>query len=255
MTKIIVLRQMPRPTYAVDRVRAEPGLVRVHRDSLEASLLGGVAGTAATRLLVTEAENALVRTYVRNGTSVIVDRELTKAQAGKFADIAVEEGVDLEVIGTPDVESRYGIMKPYVPDPSLPTAVVVDIDGTLAHMNGGRSPYDYTKVSQDTLDENVGNLVRVLSDANYKIIVLSGREASCRLDTVDWLTSHRIPFDCLFMRKTGDNRRDSIIKYELFDQYIRPNYNVVGWIDDREQVVQMARNLGIKVYQVDWGRF
>ena len=35
-----------------------------------------------------------------------------------------------------------------------PTAVICDIDGTLAHMND-RSPYDTTKYSEDSKDTTV----------------------------------------------------------------------------------------------------
>ena len=53
------------------------------------------------------------------------------------------------------------------------------------------------------------------------------------------------------MRATGDFRKDYIIKMELFDLYIRNNYNVLSVIDDRKQVIECCWNvLGINVINV-----
>ena len=57
------------------------------------------------------------------------------------------------------------------------------------------------------------------------------------------------------MRATGDPRKDSIVKREIFDREIRDRYRVVGVFDDREQVVQMWRALGLTVFQVAEGDF
>lgn len=78
---------------------------------------------------------------------------------------------------------------PVVQNPELPTAVIVDIDGTLAHMNG-RSPYDYSKVGEDSLDETIANLVRILAMNGQKIIIVSGRPDSCRTETINWLLTY-----------------------------------------------------------------
>ena len=45
------------------------------------------------------------------------------------------------------------------------------------------------------------------------------------------------------MRKTGDNRKDSIIKREIFENDIRPYYNIDYVLDDRNQVVEMWRSI------------
>ena len=57
------------------------------------------------------------------------------------------------------------------------------------------------------------------------------------------------------MRATGDQRRDSIVKLEIFDQEIRDRYHVIGVFDDRQQVVRMWRALGLTVFQVAEGDF
>lgn len=143
---------------------------------------------------------------------------------------------------------------PAVVDPKLPWAIIVDIDGTLAHMVD-RSPYDYTQVNGDLLDEVVAELVRGAEDAGYTIIVCSGRDDSCEAETKQWLGDKGIPFHMLLMRKTGDLRKDSIIKSELYDGYIAGHFNVRYVLDDRDQVVEMWRSRGLKVLQVAPGDF
>jgi hypothetical protein len=57
------------------------------------------------------------------------------------------------------------------------------------------------------------------------------------------------------MRKEGDKRRDDIVKSELFDEFIAPNYNFLYHFDDRDRVVKGLRSKGITVYQVAEGDF
>lgn len=154
----------------------------------------------------------------------------------------------------------------YVPDITLPKAFIVDIDGTIAKLNG-RSPYDHTRVLEDLPHQDVINLISDLRQMDYKIIFVSGRVDSCKHTTLEWLHIHApqlyaMGFDSdadyvspLYMRKTGDSRTDTIIKYEIFDEHIRNKYNVIGVFDDRNSVVAFWREIGLRVYQVNEGNF
>lgn len=149
--------------------------------------------------------------------------------------------------------------KPYAGTPGKPKAFLVDIDGTLAHMKG-RSPFEWKRVGEDTLDEVIADIVSSLFWAEdgpkaWKVIVMSGRDAVCRQETIDWLNSHNIPFDALFMRPANDMRPDNLIKAELFDTYVRDNYDVQFVLDDRDQVVDMWRAMGLTCLQVAPGDF
>jgi hypothetical protein len=58
------------------------------------------------------------------------------------------------------------------------------------------------------------------------------------------------------MRGHRDQRKDSIIKRELFDGHVRGRFYVEAVIDDRNQVVDMwRRELGLTCLQVDYGDF
>lgn len=51
-------------------------------------------------------------------------------------------------------------------------AIIVDIDGTLAHMTG-RSPYDYSQVHTDEIDEVILDIV-LKHQVGYHIFIVSG---------------------------------------------------------------------------------
>jgi predicted kinase len=143
----------------------------------------------------------------------------------------------------------------YQPDQELPPVVLVDIDGTVALMNG-RSPYDMTRVGEDVPNHAVVAAVRAMHAAGNAIVFCSGRDDSCRDETEAWLELYvGVPYEGLFMRAFGDSRRDSIVKREIFDAEIRDRWRVVGVFDDRQQVVRMWRELGLTVFQVAEGDF
>lgn len=137
---------------------------------------------------------------------------------------------------------EYTGRKRYVPDESLPKAVIFDIDGTLAHMDG-RGPFDWKRVGEDKVDEFVKRLFVFTTDAAR--VVVSGRDAVCDLETTEWLRKNELYWDELFMRGAGDSRKDTIIKEEIFWRDIAPKYNVVAVVDDRPCVVRMWHDIGI----------
>lgn len=143
-------------------------------------------------------------------------------------------------------------------DSSLPRCVLVDIDGTVAQMNG-RSAFAWARVGEDLPKWPIIRLVQSLRASGYVIIFFSGRDSVCRGETIKWLVQY---FDWqpadfqLFMRPENDNRKDSIVKQELFMQHIMGRYFVEFVIDDRQQVVDMwRRTLGLTCLQVDYGDF
>ena len=137
----------------------------------------------------------------------------------------------------------------------LQKAIICDLDGTLALMNG-RNPFDASKCDEDLLNEPVANTLINYRKLGYSIILLSGREEKFREPTLRFLTKHSIEFDSLFMRKTNDSRKDAIIKKEVFDAEIRDKYFIEFVLDDRNQVVDMWRNeLQLTCFQVYYGDF
>lgn len=138
-------------------------------------------------------------------------------------------------------------------------AIMVDMDGTLAHMRD-RSPYDYSKVQDDSPDVSVVSVVQAMKEADWTVLVLSGRESGCWSETCKWLDNHlgEDYWDALIMRTEGDHRADRTVKLELYDYYIHDRYEVAAVFDDRWQVCQMWLEHGFKVFNVsglDRGEF
>jgi predicted kinase len=143
----------------------------------------------------------------------------------------------------------------YQPDPELPPAVLVDIDGTVALMTG-RGPYDWHRVGSDAPNPAVIAAVRAMHAAGHAIVFCSGRDEVCRAETEAWLELYvGVPYQDLFMRPANDGRKDSVVKREIFDTKIRDRWRVIGVFDDRQQVVRMWRALGLTVFQVAEGDF
>ena len=163
-------------------------------------------------------------------------------------------------VGSKVIQRMYDQYLTPVPDGApftegAPVAIIVDIDGTLAHMDGKRRPFDWGKVGGDRLDEAVANLVNLEASIGTKILIVSGRDGGCYVATKQWLDDKLVPHELLLMRPAGDSRKDSIIKREIFDEHIRGNYNVKYVLDDRDQVVEGWRQMGLKCFQVAPGAF
>lgn len=140
-------------------------------------------------------------------------------------------------------------------NPTLPSAVIIDIDGTMAILNG-RSPFDISRVDTDLPNIPVVGLAKLIQAAGVQILFVSGRKETCREKTTAWLQAQGFSDFKLIMRKAGDNRADSITKKELFDTYIADSYYIEFILDDRNSVVDMWRKeLKLPCFQVNYGDF
>lgn len=155
----------------------------------------------------------------------------------------------------------------------LERAIICDLDGTLAII-GDRSPYDASRCHEvDTINGPILETILALYNRGYKLVFCSGREDRyeeqtrkfidkyltknvCRQEElhIDYEDKEIIPYE-LFMRKAGDQRRDSLIKAEIYKEHIEPKYNVLLTLDDRQQVVRGWRELGLTCLQVAEGMF
>lgn len=143
---------------------------------------------------------------------------------------------------------KYIGRKTYIPDVNKPKCVILDVDGTVAKVNG-RGFFDWDKVSTDLPHQHVIDIVKGIQDDTY-IVCMSGRDEVCRQDTEDWLLQHGIYVDELHMRKQGDMRKDTIVKEELFWEHVADNWNVQFAVDDRPSVLRLWVELGIPIVAV-----
>lgn len=188
--------------------------------------------------IITDLETTLRQNLQREVTKIVPERTVLRMYKQSLKDIP---------------ENPYVDIKPYIPGGEYPT-VTCDLDGTLAHMEGRRGPFDYHKASLDSVDERVLHAIMVFYYQGHKVVFLTGRSDKYEDETRKWLDKY-VPEYTLHMRKEGDFRRDSIVKSEMVDNYISDKHDVVLHFDDRNQVVSVLRKKGLKVAQVQEGDF
>ena len=277
MPKLLVSKGLPasgKSTYAKELVNK--GWKRVNKDDLRAMIDNGKWSNNNEETII-KLEQEIVARLLINEYNVVVDdtnfgwEDKWKAFAKsyvvdfeiKFFDVPLMECIERDSkrgdksVGAKVIQRMYDkYLKPKEPEYSdnKQNCYIFDIDGTLAKMNG-RSPYDYTKVSSDIPNHNITMIARTLANSGIPILVVSGRDGSCVAETYKWLHDNNIPFKTLYMRTPGDNRNDAVIKREIYEDDIKPHYNVLAVFDDRNRVVDMWRSLGINTLQVDYGNF
>lgn len=166
--------------------------------------------------------------------------------------------------------------------------LVWDVDGTLAniehrrHHVRGEGKKNWAafnrEMSNDTPHDDIIWLFQTLSMQVDVMVIASGRGEEDREKTEAWLRKHGMwsrkeylssdyddelvisgpvyVYDKLYMRPAKDSRKDSIIKKEILDQIIA-EYGEKPFMvfDDRNQVVDMWRENGIRCLQVAPGDF
>lgn len=160
--------------------------------------------------------------------------------------------------------------KPIIQNESLPKAIICDLDGTLAII-GDRSPYNATDCDIiDSPNWPVIDMVRAMYETGTDIIFVSARDKQYRPETERFIIEYcknrcspKPPFSYrLYMRgdtapdeNVLDQRKDSVIKHEIFEKYIKDKYFVRFVIDDRNQVVDYWRSIGLTCFQCAPGDF
>ncbi|GAB4333467.1 MAG: hypothetical protein OHK0038_09640 [Flammeovirgaceae bacterium] len=177
-----------------------------------------------------------------------VGEEVIRKQYEQFIELT-EKFLFQKITKTPPHKNRFVFSQK---NPELPDAVAFDLDGTLALM-GKRQPFDWHKVDDDDLNNLVAEHIHFHKNKGRKILIISGRDELARKKTIEWLNFYEIPFDELWMRKSGDFRKDSFIKEEIYRQHIENKYNLVCVYDDRLQVLKKWYELGIFSFNVNQG--
>jgi len=276
MSKLLILKGLPasgKSTYAKELVAK--GWKRVNKDDLRA-MIDDSNWSREKEKYILNIEKFVVAHFLAEGLNVVVD-DTNFGHESAWTNLASQEGCESEIkfFDTPVMEcvardakrgdksvgakvifrmyNQYLLPKPPEYNPELPDAYIFDIDGTLAKM-AGRSPYDYTKVSEDKVNTPIAELFKKLN-FNHSILVVSGRESTCLAETSQWLLDNDLHYKELMMRSAGDHRDDRIVKQEIYEKYIKGKYNVLAVFDDRDRVVEMWRSLGLTCLQVDYGSF
>lgn len=278
MPKIILTKGLPasgKTTWAKEMAENNPNQYKnICKDDLRA-MFDNSKWSKENENFLLKVRNNLIIQSISNGYNVIVsdtnldtkhETEIKKIADDigaefevKFFDVSVSECIRRDALRANhvgkkviwDMYLRY-LHKPekeqeWIEEQGKPKSLIVDIDGTLAHMNG-RSPYDYSKVNTDICDIFVRDIVQKYYKDEFDILVVSGRKDNCREETQDWLFKQDIPVKKLFMRISGDKREDSIVKREIYENEIKPYWSVFFVLEDRPRVIRMWQSIGLKVF-------
>ncbi len=281
MKRVILIKGLPssgKSTWAKTEMGSHLGMYkRVNKDDLRA-MLDVSKWSPDNEKFVLQLRDHIIFSALKAGKHVIVDdcnlapkheihiKELVKGKAEveikDFTDVDVEECIRRDLkrannVGERVIRQMYNqFLKPKpevrIYDPNLPDAIICDLDGTLA-LFGDKNPYD-RDFSQDVLNDPVAKLVKYYKDS-CQIIIVSGRTKEVEATTRSWLARYGLPYKYLFMRESGDKRKDVIIKKEIYDQHIKGEFNVLFVLDDRQQTVDGWRVLGLTCFQVAEGNF
>lgn len=281
MQKLIVMRGLPgsgKTTLAKEMCSEDKALIRVNRDDLRAEHPDWVRHKFNKKVEkeVAAERDRLTSALLEQGFSVISDdTNLTDKHINHFKQLAESHIVELEIIDLRDVDvdtcierdkqrqypvGKDVILKMYYENIVKSTAhfavgnaIICDIDGTLAHMTN-RGAFDEDKYQNDIIDFPLLHILDLLY-GKYFIYLVSGRQGTDtgRSNTEAWLQTYMVPYDALLMREAGDNRKDSIVKKEIYETQIKPYHRVEFVFDDRPTVVRTWRSLNLKVFDCGMG--
>lgn len=279
-------------TWAVQEMTKHPDRYkRVNKDLLRAMFDNGQWSLAREKFLLDVRDYAVQKALLK-GYDVIVDdtnfsehhwesmcriakRVGDVTVVEKFFDISLKEALRRNVLraervpddviirmydkhvknGRPKCRIEYFDKARYTPPkdvPEKPKAIMVDIDGTLA-LAENRNVYDGSQVNTDTPYTHIVDLVKLLINAGFALVLMSGRDEKWRSSTLQWIRECTgLPVNGpLYMRKDDDKRPDTVVKRELYEANVYGKYDVRYVIDDRPCVCAMWRDLGLVVLQVD----
>ncbi|MGK7944463.1 MAG: AAA family ATPase, partial [Microcystaceae cyanobacterium] len=225
MKQVIITKGLPgsgKTRWARQQQTAHPGRYKlVCKDDLRTMLDNG-RFSQNNEKFVLKVRDYLILTALEDGKHVIVaDTNLApvhenqiRALVKGLAEVKIQDftHVPLETCIAQDLQRLNSVGKdvimgmyhqylkspPPPDDPNLPQAIICDLDGTLALLNG-RNPYNASICDQDLLNPVVARMI----DGQNTILV-SGREDTYKPQTEAFLEKYGIQYIHLLMRKAGD---------------------------------------------------
>lgn len=263
-------------SWAKDRAE-KLGWVRVSLDDLRDSVYGGWKPRREKYIL--NLRDAMIRSGIEQDKTVVVDAtNLHPKHERRLRALAEELGVPFEIedsflqktpmecieadlhrgkdaVGSKviwDMYTKY--LRPKAPaslkeKSDKRRALLVDLDGSLCQNVSGRSYYDMTRVGEDKPNPLVAFLVDCVNEAGgyyADVLFITGRTEDGREATEKWLKDNCLEGKGLFMREIGDKRKDNIVKRELIEQKILPNWEILGAIDNSLNCCLEYYTLGIE---------
>lgn len=149
-------------------------------------------------------------------------------------------------------------------EPSFPSAILCDVDGTLVDVRSirhfvegggldGKFKANFNRFHSESIDcpphISVVHLLRRARALGMAIVIVSAREEKWSFVTTTWLAENDIVYDELIMRRKHDYRSDAIIKQEMIEQ-ISGRYRARLAVDDRSDIIEVWQQAGIPTSMV-----
>lgn len=278
--KVIICKGLPasgKSTFARNWVEEdEINRTRIEKDEIRQDdklFVGGVYNykRGDENIVLQERDRLIHRALLENISVISSDTNLAQKHIVQITNIAKQYDAEIKVVSFLDVPLKELIERDKKRDNSvgeqvirrmfhdqvktMPTflkhdqnleyVVCSDIDGTLTNGPKNRTPYEWHKVGNDDINLGVAAILDGIKTLGlYKVFLFSGRNEVCRPETEAWLEKNDIEYDVLYMRpESRNNDKDTIIKSDLIEEHIRGKYNVLFWIDDRPQIVEMLHDV------------
>jgi len=142
--------------------------------------------------------------------------------------------------------------------------LICDIDGTIADITHRLHfiqqpkkdwPGFFKACGDDAPIPLMISMVQLIENCGWVIYYVTGRREQERVPTSLWLARMGLPQGDLLMRANGDYRPDTAVKSDLYD--IMLSYDVAAdlVLEDRDRVVRMWRDRGVRCIQVAEGLY
>jgi len=132
-------------------------------------------------------------------------------------------------------------------------SIIVDLDGTLCdcshrtHLLPVWNDF-FSLMHLDPAIESTASVVKALNTSGKTILIVTARPDQYQQVSEDWLKSNGIHYDKIYMRKTNDFRKDTVVKEEILQQILEDGYSPIMAFDDRPEVLEVWRSYGISTF-------
>lgn len=134
------------------------------------------------------------------------------------------------------------------------TAVIFDVDGTLADVRGirhyvvGTRRKNFEAFHAESVNvpahSHVVNAAQVAHMLGHDVVVVTARKVKWARHTGMWLALNNVPSAAMFMRRDDDSRADVEVKRDILGA-IKKSWDVVAAWDDNPKIVELWESEGI----------
>jgi len=142
---------------------------------------------------------------------------------------------------------------------------IFDIDGTLANIDhrkhhlvskGNKKNWEpfFKEQHLDAPHWPVFDVMKALSLAGHKCIVITGRMDQHRTVSLKWIQNHydgEFHNEDLYMRADGDHTDDDELKWNIAQKILQenPEYELTAIFEDRHRIIDKFRQNGIYCFE------